>query len=111
MNGNFYVEVLRRLRASVVRAQPDFAQGGRWILHHDNAPAHTSLVVREFLARRSITVTPALFTRFSPLATSPVPKMQNDASGVALGGCGSQQGGNDTATEDFQQSYQQWNRR
>jgi len=27
-----------------------------WILHHDNAPAHTALSVREFLANKQITV-------------------------------------------------------
>jgi transposase len=26
------------------------------VLHHDNAPAHTALSVREFLARKQITV-------------------------------------------------------
>jgi len=31
-------------------------EGRRWILHHDNAPAHSALIVREFLARNSITV-------------------------------------------------------
>ena len=30
--------------------------GGQWILHHDNAPAHSALIVHEFLARNSITV-------------------------------------------------------
>jgi len=27
-----------------------------WILHHDNAPAHTALSVREFLATKRVTV-------------------------------------------------------
>jgi hypothetical protein len=27
----------------------------KWILHHDNAPAHDALRVREFLAKNSIT--------------------------------------------------------
>ena len=27
-----------------------------WILHHDNAPAHTALSVREFLATKQVTV-------------------------------------------------------
>jgi hypothetical protein len=27
-----------------------------WILHHDNAPAHAALPVKEFLARKHITV-------------------------------------------------------
>jgi hypothetical protein len=36
---------------------------GSWILHHDNAPAHTALSVREILATKQITVgAPCLFT-------------------------------------------------
>jgi transposase len=31
---------------------------GDWLLHHDNAPAHTSLVVREFLTKNNITTVP-----------------------------------------------------
>jgi hypothetical protein len=27
----------------------------KWILHHDNAPLHDVLIVREFLAKKSIT--------------------------------------------------------
>jgi len=29
-----------------------------WFLHHDNAPAHTSLVVREFLTKNNMTKFP-----------------------------------------------------
>ena len=29
-----------------------------WILHHDNAPAHTSMLVREFLAKNKIVIMP-----------------------------------------------------
>jgi hypothetical protein len=29
-----------------------------WILHHDNAPSHTSITVREFLAQNKITTLP-----------------------------------------------------
>ena len=34
----------------------DLVRKNNWLLHHDNAPAHTSLVVREFLAKNSITL-------------------------------------------------------
>ena len=44
INKEFYLEVLRRLRESV---QWD----GDWILHHDNAPAHTAHLVQQFLAK------------------------------------------------------------
>jgi hypothetical protein len=50
------VEVLKRLRDRVRRVQPELWEGRRWILHQDNAPAHSALIVRPFLARNSITV-------------------------------------------------------
>ena len=46
----FYVEVLRRLRESVRRKGPEKWPDGDCILHHDNAPAHTSHLVQQFLA-------------------------------------------------------------
>ena len=36
--------------------QPELFANNSWILHHDNAPAHTALSVREFLATKQITV-------------------------------------------------------
>ena len=47
----FYLEVLRHLRESVRRKQPEKWRDGDWILHHDNAPAHTSHLVQQFLAK------------------------------------------------------------
>jgi len=39
-----------------------------WLLHHDNAPAHNALGIREFLAKNSIAVTGAttLLSRSGP---------------------------------------------
>ena len=51
INKEFYLEVLRRLRESVRRKRPEKWQDGDWILHHDNAPAHTSHLVQQFLAK------------------------------------------------------------
>jgi transposase len=34
----------------------DFADD--WVLHHDNAPAHTALSIREFLAKKNFPVLP-----------------------------------------------------
>jgi len=55
VNAILYVEVLKRLRDRVRRVRPNLLGEDGWILHHDNAPAHSSLLVREFLARNSIT--------------------------------------------------------
>src|SRR5215469_13381512 len=51
INKEFYLEVLRRLRESVRRKRPEKWRDGDWILHHDNAPAHTSHLVQQFLAK------------------------------------------------------------
>jgi len=40
----------------VRRVLPELWERNRWILHHDNAPAHSALIVHEFLGRNSITV-------------------------------------------------------
>jgi len=51
-NKEFYLEVLRRLCESVHQKQLEKWQDGDWILHHNNAPAHTSHLVQQFLAKR-----------------------------------------------------------
>jgi hypothetical protein len=43
-----------RLGESVQRKRPKLWPD-KWILHHDNAPAHDELRVREFLAKKSVT--------------------------------------------------------
>jgi len=51
INKEFYLEVLRRLRESVRRKRREKWRDGDWILHHDNAPAHTSHLVQRCLAK------------------------------------------------------------
>jgi len=41
-----------------VQMARDVKENGDWLLHHDNAPAHTSLVVREFLTNNNMTTVP-----------------------------------------------------
>jgi len=50
------MEVLERLHEKVRRKRPELFANKSCILHHDNAPAHTALSVREFLATKQITV-------------------------------------------------------
>jgi transposase len=33
-------------------------KNGYWLLHHDNAPAHTSLTVREFMTKNNMITVP-----------------------------------------------------
>ena len=50
-NGRLTVRaVLRRLRESVRRKRLEKWRVGDWIMHHDNAPAHTLRLVQQFLA-------------------------------------------------------------
>ena len=56
VNQVYYLEVLKRLREKVRRKRQELFASNSWILHHDNAPAHTTLSVREFLASKQITV-------------------------------------------------------
>jgi len=42
----------------VRRKQSDMLKNGDWLLQHDNASAHTSLVVREFLTKNNMTIVP-----------------------------------------------------
>ena len=55
-NQVYYLEVLKRMREKVRRKRPELFANISWILHHDNAPAHTALSVRKFLATKQLTV-------------------------------------------------------
>jgi transposase len=49
---------MRRLREAERRKRPEGWRNKTWMLHHDKAPAHTSLLVHEFLAKHEMTVIP-----------------------------------------------------
>jgi len=56
VNQTFYIQVLERLRNRVVHVHREIAN--TWFLHHNNAPSHTSIAVREFLAQIIVTTLP-----------------------------------------------------
>lgn len=56
VNSNFYVNVLKRLMSRVRRVRRNLCNDDGWLLHHDNAPAHSAINVREFLSRNSIRI-------------------------------------------------------
>lgn len=58
VNQTYYIEVLKRVRDAIRRKRPEMWRSGDWFLHHDNAPAHSAIKTREFLAKHSITVLP-----------------------------------------------------
>ncbi|UYV74764.1 hypothetical protein LAZ67_12000855 [Cordylochernes scorpioides] len=53
-----YLGVLRRLREAIRKKRPELWRSNSWILHHDNAPAHTTLKISRFLQDHSTSVFP-----------------------------------------------------
>jgi hypothetical protein len=54
----YYLEVLKCLRENVWRKRPQLWRNNSWFPHHDNAPAHASLLIRNFLANTNTIVLP-----------------------------------------------------
>jgi len=46
--------------AKKTKKRPDLWKKNSWILHHDNAPVHTSLFVHEFLSKNNTVTIPQL---------------------------------------------------
>jgi len=57
VNYEYYKDSLERLRNDVRRKRPEKWANGL-ILHHDNTPCHTLLLVWQFLSNKNITVCP-----------------------------------------------------
>jgi transposase len=55
VNQAYYLEALKGLYEKVGQKRHQLFATKSWILHVDNAPAHTALSVREFLASKQIT--------------------------------------------------------
>ena len=49
---------MRRLREAIHKKRPELWKNNSCILHHDNAPAYSSLLVRDVLAKTNTTVMP-----------------------------------------------------
>jgi hypothetical protein len=50
--------ILRHLHNVVQRKWPEMSTAWRWLLHHDNAPAHTALSITQLLPKLSIPTLP-----------------------------------------------------
>ena len=55
VNQEFYKAVLVRLMEKVRRKRRNLWENKQWLLHHDNAPAHSALSIRQFLTSRHVT--------------------------------------------------------
>ena len=51
VNKQLYQEVLARLRDAVRRKRPELWGNQTWMLHHDNALARSSFLIRSYLAK------------------------------------------------------------
>ena len=56
INQNVYKDILRCLMRSVREKRRELWETKSWLLHHDNAPAHNALSIRQFLAENNIAV-------------------------------------------------------
>jgi len=64
VNKQLYQEFLARLRDAVRRKRPELWENQTRMLHHDNAPAHASLLIRSYLAKHQTSVVP--YPPYSP---------------------------------------------
>ena len=83
VNKQFYLNVLKRLREAVRRKRPEVWTNNTWMLHHDNAPAHASLLIRKFLTKHEITVVPqsAYSPDLAPAEFFLFPKLKSSLKG------------------------------
>jgi transposase len=82
VNQQCYLEVLITLWESVRRKRPGLWPN-TWILHHDSAPTHDALRVREFLAKKPITKmdNPPYSPELAPCNFWLFPKLKNALKG------------------------------
>ena len=52
VNSEMYEGILERLLARIRRVRPDMFKSGDWFLLDDNAPAHRSARIQQFLAKK-----------------------------------------------------------
>ena len=58
MNSRFYCEVLQRVHENVQRRPPKLWREQTWLLHHDNALSHTSILTQQLLVKNKMAVIP-----------------------------------------------------
>lgn len=58
VNKEYYLSVMRRLREAIRKKRPELWANNSWFLHHDNAPSHTALILRDHFAKNSTNIVP-----------------------------------------------------
>jgi len=64
VNKQLYQDVLACLRNVVRRKSPELWENQTWLLHHDNVPAHASILICSYLAKHQTSV--VLHPPYSP---------------------------------------------
>lgn len=84
VNQHFYKEVLGRLISRVRRVRRDLWEANNWMLHHDNAPAHSAISVKQFLAEKQVAVLehPPYSPDLAPCDFWLFPKLKNVVKGT-----------------------------
>ncbi|XP_054724253.1 histone-lysine N-methyltransferase SETMAR-like [Uloborus diversus] len=78
VNAAYYLSVLKRLWARIHRVRPEYQNQASWFLLHDNASTHKSLMVRNFLAKKSFVLLnqPPYFPDLAPADFWLLPKLK-----------------------------------
>jgi hypothetical protein len=50
-----HIDILRRIKNGARRKRPEKWRTNSWVLLHDNAPAHRSVLVKDLLAKNNVT--------------------------------------------------------
>jgi len=115
VNKESYVAVLKRLREAVRRKRPQVWTKQSWMLHHDNAPAHSSFLVRNFLAKNETTVVPqpSYYPGLAPADFFLFPKLKSTLKGRRFGTFDEIQKNSTNELfailkEAFQKAFQSW---
>ena len=118
VNQHFYKEVLTRLLNKICRKRRVSWAGKTWILHHDNASAHTALSMKQFLVSKEINTLhhPLYSPDLAPCDFFLFPKLKGILKGTRF------QGVEDIKTsvtrhlktitkEEFSQCFRAWSKR
>jgi len=119
VNKQLYQEVLVHLRDAVRRKRSELWENQTWMLHHDNAPAHASLLIRSYLAKYQTSILPHPPYSLDFLAPADFflfPKLKTTLKGCHFQTIGDSQ---ENAVREmraitesaFQEAFQQWKKR
>ncbi|GFX69366.1 mariner Mos1 transposase [Trichonephila clavipes] len=115
INQHYYLEVLGNLRERIRRKRPEMLKEKSWIFHQDNAPAHSALSVKRFLAKHSIPVLehPPYSPDLAPCDFYLFPKVKSALKGTrfeSVEAVKEKAAGvlKELTKDDFQHCFQQW---